>query len=62
MRLFVKRKSKNNLHMRFISKQTKCIQHVTGTVRIKEFNKQRLYNKQEVIPYYNFFKVEILKF
>lgn len=30
---------------------------VKDTVRNKEFNKQRLYNKQEVIQYYNFFKV-----
>ena len=33
-----------------------------GTVRIKELNNKRLYNKQEVIKYYNFFKVETLKF
>ena len=29
-----------------------------GTVIIKEFKNKRIYNKQEVIPYYNFFKVE----
>ena len=35
--------------MRFASKQTKCIQHVTGTVRIKEFKNKRLYKNKEVI-------------
>ena len=30
---------------------------VTGTVRNKEFKKQRIYKNKEVIPYYNFFKV-----
>ena len=33
-----------------------------GTVRIKEFKNKRLYKNKELIPYYNFFKVETLKF
>ena len=48
--------------MRKSGRPKKRIQRKKGTVRIKEFNKQTIYNKQEVIKYYNFFKVETLKF
>ena len=43
--------------MRKSGRPKKRIQRKKGTVRIKEFKNKRLYNKQEVIQYYNFFKV-----
>ena len=48
--------------MRKSGRPKKRIQRKKGTVRIKEFNKQTHYNNKEVIKYYNFFKVETLKF
>ena len=48
--------------MRKSGRPKKRIQRKKGTVIIKEFNKQTIYNNKEVIQYYNFFKVETLKF